>query len=173
MDKEEYTRIVNQYYDDIKRVAFAGCRDMYDAEDITQITFLKLLWHDEDFKDDDHLKKWLIRVAVNESKSLWRSPWKSKVDFYIPERSSSTGRNSEQTLVMEAVLSLKVKYREIVHLFYYEEYSAKEIGELLGMSEGTVFKRLQRAREQIKDYIIKKTGNTQESNIILSGVKNQ
>ena len=74
---------------------------------------------------------------------------------------------------MEAVLSLKAKYREIVHLFYYEEYSAKEIGELLGMSEGTVFKRLQRAREQIKDYIIKKTGNTQESNIILSGVKNQ
>ncbi len=172
MDKEEYTRIVNQYYDDIKRVAFAGCRDMYDAEDVAQITFLKLLRHDEDFEDDDHLKKWLIRVAVNECKSLWRSPWKSKVDFYIPERSSGTGRNSEQTLVMEAVLTLKAKYREIVHLFYYEEYSAKEIGELLGMSEGTVFKRLQRAREQIKDYITKKTGKVQESTIVLSKAKN-
>ena len=156
MDKEEYTRIVKLYYEDIKRVAFAGCKDINDAEDIAQTTFLKLLKHTEEFEDDDHLKKWLIRVSVNECKTLWRSPWKTKVDYFVPERASgSGGRNNEHSEVMEAILSLSQKYREIVHLFYYEEYNAKEIAELLGMSEGTVFKRLERARKQIKEYMLK------------------
>ena len=74
--------------------------------------------------------------------------------------------------IISIVMKLPEKYRIPIHLFYYEEYSAKEIGELLGMSEGTIFKRLQRAREQIKDYIIKKTGDIQKSTVILSEAKN-
>ena len=154
MDKEEYTRIVKKYYDDIKRVAFAGCNNIYDAEDVAQAVFLKLLRHSDEFDDEDHLKKWLIRVAVNESRSLWRSPWKTKVDFFVPENiMSQRGTERRNPLVIEAVQSLKQKYREVVHLFYYEEYNAKEISELLGISENTVFKRLQRARDQIKKHL--------------------
>ena len=161
MDKQEYTRIVELYYDDIKRVAFAGCKNIHDAEDIAQAVFLKLLKHTGEFENYDHLKKWLIRVTVNECKSLWRSPWKTKVDYFVPERAvGNSGKDREKIEVMNAVLSLKQKYREIVHLFYFEEYSAKEISEILGVSEGTVFKRLQRAREQIKEYISKNTGDS-------------
>ena len=157
MDKTEYTRLVEKYYEDIKRVAFAGTRDMFDAEDITQTAFMKLLNTSEEFEDDENIKMWLIRIAVNEYKSLWRSPWKSKVDFYIPERKAGAGgRDEERTRVMEAVLKLKQKYREVIHLFYYEDYTAKEIGEMLGISENTVFKRLQRAREKLKDVILQK-----------------
>ena len=57
-------------------------------------------------------------------------------------------------MVADAVLKLKQKYREVIHLYYYEEYSAKEIGEMLGISENTVFKRLQRARENLKEKLV-------------------
>jgi len=156
MDKTEYTRLVKKYYEDIKRVAFAGTRDIYDAEDITQTAFMKLFNTSEIFEDDENIKMWLIRIAINEYKSLWRSPWKSKVDYYIPDRKTEGGRDEDRTRVMEAVLKLKQKYREVIHLFYYEDYTAKEIGEMLGISETTVFKRLQRAREKLKDSIFQK-----------------
>ena len=156
MDKTEYTRLVKKYYEDIKRVAFAGTRDIYDAEDITQTAFMKLFNTSEICEDDENIKMWLIRIAINEYKSLWRSPWKSKVDYYIPDRKAEGGRDEDRTRVMEAVLKLKQKYREVIHLFYYEDYTAKEIGEMLGISETTVFKRLQRAREKLKDSILQK-----------------
>jgi len=156
MDKTEYTRLVKKYYEDIKRVAFAGTRDIYDAEDITQTAFMKLFNTSEIFEDDENIKMWLIRIAINEYKSLWRSPWKSKVDYYIPDRKTEGCRDEDRTRVMEAVLKLKQKYREVIHLFYYEDYTAKEIGEMLGISENTVFKRLQRAREKLKDSILQK-----------------
>ena len=151
MDKEKYTHIVIRYYDDIKRVAYAGCKNIYDAEDITQTVFLKLSQYTGSFEDDEHIKKWLVKVAVNESRSLWRSPWRSKsaVDepdiIYHPADMGDSGSD-----VMEAVMSLKRKYREVIHLFYYEEYSAREIAGVLGISENAVFKRLERARYQIK-----------------------
>ena len=158
MSKGEFTRIVGLFYDDIKRIAFAGCKNIYDAEDITQTVFLKLSKNTDEFENDEHVKKWLIKVAVNEYKSLWRSPWKTKVEYNIPERAAknsagSTSQGSVQNEVFDAVIKLKRKYREVIHLFYYEEYSAKEIAELIGVTENTVFKRLQRGREQIKTYL--------------------
>ena len=157
MGNEEYTRIVDMYYEDVVKVSYAVCKDIYDAEDIAQTTFIKLLNYSGDFDDDYHIKRWLIKVAVNECRMLWKTPWKTKVDYYIPEKSvQSKGKNDEEQLVFEAVMSLKKKYREIVHFFYYEEYSAKEIAEILGVNENTVFKRLQRAREQIKTYLLRK-----------------
>ena len=160
MDRDEFARIVDHWYDDVKRIAFAGCKNIYDAEDIAQIVFMKLSQFQGDFENDEHIKRWLIKVAVNEYKSLWRSPWKTKVEYVIPEQSTNNSNRDPQTsAVLEAVMSMKRKYREVIHLFYYEEYSAKEISTLLGISENTVFKRLQRAREQIKKYIQDKEEN--------------
>ena len=160
MNNDEYARIVKLYYEDIKKVSFALCKDLYDAEDVTQTTFIKLLNQKEEFDDDYHIKRWLIKVAINECRMLWKSPWKTKVDYYVPEKAvNHRGMDDEELLVLDAVMKLKKKYREIVHLFYYEEYSAKEIAEILDINEGTVFKRLQRAREQIKAYMVKRKGS--------------
>ena len=160
MNNDEYARIVKLYYEDIKKVSFALCKDLYDAEDVTQTTFIKLLNQKEEFDDDYHIKRWLIKVAINECRMLWKSPWKTKVDYYVPEKAvNHRGMDDEELLVLDAVMKLKKKYREIVHLFYYEEYSAKEIAEILDLNEGTVFKRLQRAREQIKAYMMKRKGS--------------
>ena len=74
------------------------------------------------------------------------------MDYFIPERASGGSSGSpKNNAVLGAVMGLKQKYREVIHLFYYEEYSAKEISEMLKISENTVFKRLQRARDKIKD----------------------
>ena len=160
MNNDEYARIVKLYYEDIKKVSFALCKDLYDAEDVTQTTFIKLLNQKEEFDDDYHIKRWLIKVAINECRMLWKNPWKTKVDYYVPEKAvNHMGMDDEELLVLDAVMKLKKKYREIVHLFYYEEYSAKEIAEILDLNEGTVFKRLQRAREQIKAYMVKRKGS--------------
>jgi len=160
MNNDEYARIVKLYYEDIKKVSFALCKDLYDAEDVTQTTFIKLLNQKEEFDDDYHIKRWLIKVAINECRMLWKSPWKTKVDYYVPEKAvNHRGMDDEELLVLDAVMKLKKKYREIVHLFYYEEYSAKEIAEILDLNEGTVFKRIQRAREQIKAYMVKRKGS--------------
>ncbi len=121
MDKEEFTRIVDQYYDDVKRIAFAGCKNIYDAEDIAQTVFLKLSQYKGIFENDEHAKKWLIRVAVNEYKSLWHSPWKTKIEYNVPELASkSPGKNtvSPHNDVLDAVMSLKRKNREVIYLFY-------------------------------------------------------
>ena len=178
MDKTEYTRIVEKYYDDIKRVAFAGCKNIHDAEDIAQTTFVKLMKYTGEFEDDDHLKKWLIRVAVNEYKSLWSSPWKSKVDYFIPERASGGSSGSpKNNAVLGAVMGLKQKYREVIHLFYYEEYSAKEISEMLKISENTVFKRLQRARDKLREKLentyYRQTSKGSEESLHITKKENQ
>jgi len=74
MNNDEYARIVKLYYEDIKKVSFALCKDLYDAEDVTQTTFIKLLNQKEEFDDDYHIKRWLIKVAINECRMLWKSP---------------------------------------------------------------------------------------------------
>lgn len=151
MDNGEYSRIVNLYYDEVKRFTYTVCKNLQDAEDITQNVFVKLLKAAGDFDGDHHIKRWLFKVAVNECRVLWKTPWKSKVDYFVPERSVvRVDRDEEQDRVLEAILSLKQKYRKTVFLFYYEGYTVKEIAQITDVNESAVLKRLQRAREKIK-----------------------
>ena len=76
LETKEYERLASAYLDTIYRVAVNGCKNHADAEDVVQNTFMKLLEKENRFEDDNHARKWLIRVAVNECNSLWRSPWK-------------------------------------------------------------------------------------------------
>ncbi|XCP86354.1 RNA polymerase sigma factor [Roseburia hominis] len=153
MEDREYGRIVCQYLDIVYRTALNCCKNPYDAEDVVQNTFLKLLNSNVAFTDDVHIRKWLIRVAVNEANSMWRSFWKKRVssleelskepEFEIPE-------NSE---LYYAVQKLPPRYKEVVHLYYYEEYSVKEIAEILHISETTIQTRLMRARKKLKQQL--------------------
>ena len=151
MDTKEYELITTVYLDNVYRVALSGCRNPADAEDVTQNTFIKLWERKESFEDLEHARKWLIRVAVNECHSLWRTPWRKKTAYLeeLPkEPSFSMGEHSE---LYYAVLELPVKYRQVVHLYYFEEYSVKEIAGLLNLSETAVQTRLLRARQKLKE----------------------
>ena len=157
MGREEYQSLVKKFYIDIKRIAFSYCQNMEDAEDITQNVFIKLLKYQGDFKDELHIKKWLVKVTVNESRSLWRSFWKQSVIYKLPLKKKDVIVNDERIdALKEEIENLNPRYRMIVFLFYYENYSAREIAEIIGNSENVVFKLLQRARDRIRKNMIKR-----------------
>lgn len=141
---------VSKYSKTVARTAFSYLKNTSDAEDITQEVFLSLLQSNMEFKEDEHLKAWLIRVAINKCKNHLKSGWfRNKADFpedlsYMPE---------EESYVLQAVLSLKEKYRMPIHLHYYEGYSIKEISQILDAPAATVGTRLARGRKELKKII--------------------
>ena len=153
MNHTEYRRLAMLYLDTIYRVAINGCKSHADAEDVVQNTFLKLLKTEEAFADDDHARKWLIRVAVNECNTLWRSPWKKHITSLEELSAEPAFTSPEKSSLYHAVMNLPVKYRQVVHLYYYEGYSIREIAGLLKLSETAVQTRLLRARKQLKELL--------------------
>lgn len=155
MKREEYVRIVNLYITDIYRFAYSGCKNIHDAEDITQDTFEALFLSKKKFESDEHIRNWLMRVAYYKCKSLWRTSWKNRVDFaeidssYLESEIGTIGNQDEEKL-WKAICSLSSKYSQVIHLFYFEEMKVKEIAEVLGVSESLVTTRLTRAREKIR-----------------------
>ena len=155
MDRAEYVRTVETYANDIYRVAFCYCRNKSDAEDIVQSVFLKLLQAEQEFQDELHKKKWLLRVTANQAKDFCASYWKQKV-VSMETVTIETGafmKAEEANALYEAVMSLSSKYRPVVHLYYYEDYSVKEIAEILNIKETAVQTRLMRARQKLKNVL--------------------
>lgn len=148
MDKAEIVqKAVEKYSRTVLKIAFTYTKNVSDAEDIAQDVFLALFREKKDFRSEEHLKAWLIRVAVNKSKNHVKSSWFAKRKempedlSYLPE---------EYNDILQAVLSLDEKYRLPIHLFYYEGYSIREIAQILKMPSATVGTRLKRGREQLK-----------------------
>lgn len=152
MDRVTYKKAVEGYANVVFRVAYSYCKNQSDAEDIMQNTFLKLLQGNYEFCDEEHLKKWLIRVAINEAKNVRVSFWKRKV---VPisscEEKGVSFDTLEQSMLFEAVRELTEKYRVVIHLYYYEGYAIKEIADILGIKETTVQTQLMRARGKLKE----------------------
>ncbi len=147
--------VLAKYSDMVYRLAYARTMSQYDAEDITQDVFIKYMKHQHEFQDDEHRKAWLIRVTVNASKSLMTTAWNRKkvsmedVEGVLEGKSGLDELDMDQLLLKE-VAKLKEKYRIVVHLFYFEELSVKEIAQVTGMKESTVKSNLFRAREILK-----------------------
>ena len=131
------------------RVALHVTGQRQDAEDAVQEVFLRLYTRERDFETPEHLRRWLIRVTVNLCRDTLKSPWrKRRVDLkQLPEPSF---HQVEQRELYREVMALPEKYRTVLDLFYYEELSTREIGEVLGIRQSAVTTRLTRAREQLK-----------------------
>lgn len=148
MTKEAFEQAVRSYGNTVFRVAYHALRDRPEAEDVTQTVLLRLYQYAGEFLSEDHLKHWLLRVAVNESRKVLRSPWRRRT---VPLEDWDAAVESREDLgVLEAVMALDVKYRLPVYLFYYEECSVREIASALGTNPSTVQTRLQRAREKLR-----------------------
>lgn len=150
MSSEEYENTVNKYADMIFRIALNECKSREDAEDVVQNTFLKLLQNKKAFASEEHQKHWLIRVTVNECHSLFTSPWRQRTQSLDVLEYQLAGETPEHSDLFYAVMELPAKYRNIVYLYYYEEYSIREISEILKMKESTLQTRLMRARKMLK-----------------------
>ena len=149
MTNEEFERAARTYGDMIYRVARHALKNPSDAEDATQNVLLRLL-RAGDFDGEEHLKHWLLRVAVNESRRLLRSPWRQRV-VPLEEWRETPSLPDETREVWDAVMALERKYRLAVYLYYYEECSVKEVAAALNAKESTVQTWLQRARDKLRD----------------------
>jgi RNA polymerase sigma-70 factor (ECF subfamily) len=140
---------VHTYADLVYRLAVINTDSRADADDVFQNVFLKLMQHQNSIQSEEHLKAWLIRVTVNECRSLMSSPWKKR--NVSMEALGDPGAYDKEDLsdVTQAVLSLPAKYRVVIHLFYYEELSIKEIAAALHLSEGGVKARMDRGRKML------------------------
>lgn len=149
LTNQQFTCLVNKYIDTVFRVALNYTKSVPDAEDITQNVFLALLREKKDFDSDEHIRAWLIRVAVNECRKWHRSPCRKHVPFaeYAASLPQATEKDRE---ILDAVMALPRKYRLPIYLYYFEEYSTQEIADILRIPKGTVCTHLSRGREILK-----------------------
>lgn len=151
MEREAYAGIVRRYIDDVYRAALSCCRSREDAEDAVQSAFLKLLTADTAFADEDHLRRWLIRVAVNECRNRQNSFWRRKVGPLEELESVPAALEQDEWWLLDEIRRLPPKYSAVIHLYYYEGYSCREIADVLHISESNVQTRLMRARKLLKN----------------------
>ncbi len=149
LDKETFIKKLLLYKDTVFRIAYSYTKNTGDAEDISQEIFLKFYTSSPSFSSDGEEKAWLIRVTINKSKDFVRSAWFSK-RVVEPEYRQIYEMNESQSDILEKVLELPDKYRIVIHLYYYEEYSIREISEITGAKESTVQTRLQRGRKLLE-----------------------
>lgn len=144
--------LLKKYSDMVYRLAFARTGNVQDAQDIVQDVFLKYIRSGKKFNDEEHRKAWLLTVAANTSNTLVKSAWfRHRASFEEAESEDYyTPQINEYKEVYDSVQALPEKYRVVVHLFYYEELSVKEIAAILKTSESNVKARLFRAREMLK-----------------------
>ena len=151
--KEEinYQLTVERYSNMVYRLAYFYTNSKYDADDIYQDVFLKYLQNKKQFENEEHKKAWLIKVTINSCKKMWLSSWKRKV---ISLNNDEIKFEMEEDIgLYNEIKKLKKKYRTVIHLFYYEQYSIKDISEILRQKESTIRTWLTRARKLLKNQI--------------------
>ena len=154
-DKTEAAEPFEKYKDLLYRIAFSNMKNQADTEDVIQETFCRYLKAKPVFADDAHEKNWFIRVVINLCRDLQKSVWFSrtvgfdtvpeyeKKHFYLP--------SVQEDEILWQVMELSEAYRNPLYLFYYEDYSIREISRIMELEEGTVKTRLRRGRQMLKE----------------------
>ena len=149
--EEEVDRAIQRYGDTVRRLCLLHLKNEADTEDIFQNVFLKYVLSSAMFESEEHERAWFIRVTLNACKDLLKSFFRSRtvpLDQLLERPADLTADHRE---VLEAVLALPAKYRDVVYLHYYEGYTAPEIGGILGKNANTIYTWLTRARQMLKE----------------------
>lgn len=147
---EDFEVFVSKHENKLYRTALAIMGNTADAEEVVQEAFLRAYEKAPEFETDGHERAWLIRVTVNLCNSRLRSPWRKRTE---PLLETFPALEPVQNELLELVLALPPKYRAVIHLFYYEGYSVKDIAGLTGQKENTVRSLLTRARQKLKSVL--------------------
>ena len=143
--------LFEKYQNNLYAVAFNVCRNAEDAEDVVQDTFIQYYSIRKQFDNEQHIRAWLIRVAINRAKNMNRTFWrrnKKSLEDYMETLVFETPESEE---LFETVMKLPEKYRIVIHLFYYEDYNVNEIADILKISQSNVKARLSRGRSLLKE----------------------
>jgi len=148
--RPEVEDLFEEFSDMVYRISFMRTSHPADAEDIFQEVFLQLVKNIKKLRSREHAKAWLICCTLNCCNSFYRSAWQKKT-VGLEEHDVRTELSYEQIELLEAVRSLTPEHQEVIHLFYYEGYSGKEIADILDTNENTVKSRLRRARHELRE----------------------
>lgn len=150
-NEQEVNRAVEEYSDMIRRLCMIHLKNYADTEDIFQTVFLKYVLSSVVFENKEHEKAWFIRVTINACKDLLKSFFRSRITSLDEILEQAADMQEENKEVLEAVLSLPSKYRDVVYLHYYEGYTAPEIGRLLKKNVNTVYTLMTRSRHLLRE----------------------
>ncbi len=140
-----------KYQNNLYAAAFNICKNTEDAKDIVQETFIQYYSLRKEFDNEQHIRAWLIRVAINKAKNINRSFWRKNKRPLEDYMESLTFETPESEELFETVMALPEKFRIVIHLFYYEDYAIREIADILKISESNVKVRLSRGRSLLKE----------------------
>ena len=149
--EEEANRAIDRHADLVRRLCMVHLKNPADTEDIFQTVFLKYVLSSAVFESPEHEKAWFIRVTLNACRDLLKSFFRSRtvsLDQLLEQPAALTPDHRE---VLEVVLSLPQKYKDVVYLHYYEDYTAPQIADLLGKNVNTIYTLLTRSRQLLKD----------------------
>lgn len=149
--RQPVQELAASYQGSLFAAAFNVCKNAQDAEDVVQDTFVQYYTTKKEFESEQHIRAWLMRVAVNKAKNINRTFWrrnKISIEEYMETLVFETP--AAETL-FETVMQLPEKYRIVIHLYYYEEYAVREIAQILKLSESNVKIRLSRGRAMLKE----------------------
>ena len=146
----EANRAIDRYADLVRRGCMIHLKNYADTEDIFQTVFLKYVTGTTEFASEEHEKAWFIRVTINACKDLLRSFFRSRTVSLDDLLEQADQVPEDHREVLEAVLALPDKYRDVVYLHYYEGYTAPEIGTILHKNPNTVYTLLTRARDELR-----------------------
>ncbi len=149
--EQEINDVIERYADTVCRLCTIYLKNYADTEDIFQTVFLKYALCSVAFESEEHRKAWIIRVTVNACKDLLKSFFHSRTVplQQLPEMAVSMP--SDHREVLDAVLSLPKKYKDVVYLHYYEGYTAPQISRILGKNVNTVYTLLTRSKQLLKE----------------------
>lgn len=151
--KQTLEELVERYQNNLFAVTFNVCKNAQDAEDVVQDTFLRYYTMKKEFDSEQHIRAWLIRVAINKAKNCNRTFWRRNKCSLEEYMEALTFETPESENLFETVMKLPEKYRIVIHLFYYEDYTVHEIAEILNLSESNVKVRLSRGRALLKEVL--------------------
>ncbi len=160
--EEELQRLMDTYGNDVLRTSYMYLKDKQKAEDAFQEVFIRVFKKYGSFRGESSEKTWIIKIAINVCKDILRSSWVKRVFLSdkVVSQKKSTGfedgiaRKDENRLLFNEVMSLQPMYKEVIILFYYQNFGTVEISSILNIAEGTVRSRLHRAREILKNKLV-------------------
>lgn len=157
---EQVEELMTRFGEEIKRLSYTYVKDRAAAEDITQEIFLTVYLKLDSFAGKSSIRTWIYSIAINKCKDYLRS-WhvrRISVQENIKDLLTSKWNGPDEELdakiesaqLVDEVLRLPLKYREVILLYYYKELSIKEISDVIGIGESTVKVRLHRGREKLR-----------------------
>ncbi len=149
--EQEVNKAIERYADTVRRLCMIYLKNYADTEDIFQTVFLKYVLSSVSFESEEHEKAWFIRVTINACKDLLKSFFRSHTVSLDEVMDQPAGISQDYREVLEAVLSLPQKYRDVVYLHYYEEYTAPQISNILGKNVNTIYTLLTRSKQMLRE----------------------